>query len=202
MHLPDFDRLNVPIMNQAEIEELTVMSERNHENKSQSGTLSIRHHKNKRRNSSSSRRSGISQRSNSGSVNSNLSKKFDRRFGRVSYRQKKQVSKNGQGNLCPDEYPQLAKLDQLDHQVRVSQSNAKLCLIGVEKEDNQNLLTTEQICSEKKEIKFELDPLNRMEWFNLRPEQKLILQAARTNNIEYIRQMAEKRFAKEFNFYD
>ena len=41
-----------------------------------------------------------------------------------------------------------------------------------------------------------------MEWFNLRPEQKLILQAARTNNIEYIRQMAEKRFAKEFNFYD
>lgn len=116
------------------------MSERNHDNKSQTSTLSHRGQKNQGRNSTLSKRS--SKHSDTKSVNSNLSKKFDRRFGRVSYRQKKTISKK-QDKLCPDEYPQLAKIDQLDHQVRVSQSNAKLCLIGVEKEDNQNLLSAE-----------------------------------------------------------
>ena len=34
------------------------------------------------------------------------------------------------------------------------------------------------------------------------PKQKLILQAARNNNTEYIRQMADAHYTYEFNFHD
>ena len=41
-----------------------------------------------------------------------------------------------------------------------------------------------------------------MNFFNLKPEQKNILQAARSNNVAYIRQMHKGHFANEFNFKD
>ena len=64
------------------------------------------------------------------------------------------------------------------------------------------MLSEEKLIAAKKEIPFDPEPLQRIEWFNLRPEQKLILQAARTNNVDYIRQMGQSHYTSEFNFTD
>lgn len=70
-------------------------------------------------------------------------------------------------------------------------------------EKREEVLSTEYLCNkESKSIKIELSPAKRMNWYNLKPEQKLILQAARNNNVDYIQQMAKIHFANDFNFHD
>ena len=83
-------------------------------------------------------------------------------------------------------------LSGLEHKSRVSYSNAKLCELGLIKRRNnekrEEVLSTEYLCNkESKSIKIELSPAKRMNWYNLKPEQKLILQAARNNNVDYIK---------------
>lgn len=118
--------------------------------------------------------------------------------GRVSYRQES-VKKP---RPPPKDFPQLAKLDKLDNEVRISKSNAKHCQSGLKYESQDSLISAEELCANKKEIKFEYGQAKRKYEHNLTPVQKLILQAARTNNVVYIKQMAEVHFAKEFNFVD
>ena len=43
------------------------------------------------------------------------------------------------------------------------------------KNDDDNLLSLEDLCADKKAIKFEIDPVKKMEWYNLKPEQKNLL---------------------------
>ena len=99
---------------------------------------------------------------------------------------------------------QLAILDSLDHSMKVAKSNAKLCQTGVVNQlhGEEKLLTSEELCADKSAVKFELSPMAKKDWANLKPEQKNILFAARNNNLDYIRQMTETHFAADFNFQD
>ena len=86
--------------------------------------------------------------------------------------------------------------------MRISKSNAKHCQSGLKYESQDSLISAEELCANKREIKFEYGQAKRKYEHNLTPVQKLILQAARTNNVVYIKQMAEVHFAREFNFVD
>ena len=101
------------------------------------------------------------------------SRKFRRMHGKESYKptQKKKTI------VTPKKYPQLHKLDMLDHYIRVCQSNAKLCEAGdfcgkelggqlkptskskskspAKKDDKTRLLTLDELCADNKAIKFE-----------------------------------------------
>ena len=74
------------------------------------------------------------------------------------------------------QFKQLSKLDDLEEQVRVCKSNAHICQIGMKtKSSSDNLLSLEDLCADKKAIKFEISPVKKMEWYNLKPEQKNLL---------------------------
>lgn len=65
-----------------------------------------------------------------------------------------------------DEYPQLSKLDGLERNTQITQSNAKLCEVGVVKRrDNEldrNVMTMDKLCHEgKKSIKFDVSSTQR-----------------------------------------
>lgn len=64
----------------------------------------------------------------------------------------------------------LAKLAKLEKEIVVSRSNAKLCTTGMELEKDKQMLSLKELCKDKTEIKFELEPQKRMEWFALKPE--------------------------------
>ena len=64
----------------------------------------------------------------------------------------------------------LAKLAKLEKEIVVSRSNAKLCTTGMALEKDKQMLSLKELCKDKTEIKFELEPQKRMEWFALKPE--------------------------------
>ena len=69
-------------------------------------------------------------------------------------------------------YEQLAILESLEGSIKVARSNAKLCVSGLinTKIKDANLLNIDEICADKKMIKFELSPSNKKEWNSLKPE--------------------------------
>lgn len=74
-----------------------------------------------------------------------------------------------------NEFKMLAKLDKLDEEIVVSRSHAKLCITGMELEKDKQMHSLKDLCKDKTQIKFELEPKKRIEWFALKPEQKNIL---------------------------
>ena len=60
----------------------------------------------------------------------------------------------------------------------------------------------DQLIVAKKEIKFKLDHKKSKRFSNLTPLQKLILQAARTNNASYLQHVSNEHFALDFNYKD
>lgn len=186
--LPKYQHLDIPELSQVEREELALYDE---------VALSQRSRQGKKLSSECSKL-----------LDKKEARKLRRVHGRVSYRQgSKNFDSARKGtNKSEMEFEQMGILDSMDHSIKVAKSNAKLCTSGIvikfKTTTEEELFTCGEICADKKEIKFELSPKARKNWQELRPEQKNILQAARSNNVDYIRQMIETHFATEFNFQD
>ena len=99
----------------------------------------------------------------------------------------------------------MNKIDQLNKQIHITRSHARHCTVGRlanSQLDKMEIIQTDKLCDDKKAKKFELEPQMIPHGFNMKPEQKLIAQAARNNNHEYIHSMSNILLAKQFDFKD